>query len=455
MGSALRAEGREIWGFEKLGWYRRAWSEEESSLDQLRLTPAELNGEYGRVEPAGLLRMPAFAPFLRGLEPYTPLIRALQSVVIDPAAVLQFSYDWRLPVTHNAQRLALAAKIHLDSWRLHPAFRRLQVELPDIPPPRLVLVAHSMGGLLVRALPKEPSLDVKAVITLGTPFDGAPKALMILNSGRGGPIPLPREKLRRAAATMPGLHDLLPVFRCIDDPSGDSDPRRLTLEDVANCGGDPNLARASFNMHAMTSNAIVPHHRALVGTNQPTMQSLSVDGGVVTTYQHTFRPSLNGGFQRDRNGILLRVNEFGDGTVPKNSAMQGHTATLTLPQQHNALPRTVEGINAIRDIILESDPDLPRLGAGELGLSMPDLVKPQEYCYAEIVGIDNPSAVRVTVHDEMGRQMHRMAVVKADGAWYAPISVANAGIYTVRVAGTGLSPVSQMFMVDATAGLTH
>src|SRR5262249_57276154 len=115
---------------------------------------------------------------------------------------------------------------------------------PDGRPGRLVLVAHSMGGLVVRAMAAIPgAMDrVRAVVTLGTPFEGAAKAAVILNSGRGGPVPLPRRRMRRLAATMPGVHELLPTYRSVDD--GD-DVRRLTPADVAGLRRARGLAPAA------------------------------------------------------------------------------------------------------------------------------------------------------------------------------------------------------------------
>ena len=52
------------------------------------------------------------------------------------------------------------------------------------------------------------------------------------------------------AKTLPGLHDLLPTYRCLDDVDGDTEPVRLTPELVAEIGGDPELATASFAWHA-------------------------------------------------------------------------------------------------------------------------------------------------------------------------------------------------------------
>lgn len=190
MGSVLvdTATKRTLWGLNHIGWYSRAWSTGSSLRDLADLEP-------GRIKPRGLLRFPAWAP-LGYFEPYDRLVRHLKEMV-HPRAVCEFAYDWRLPVLHNARLLARAAHGHLATWRADPAHERLGVLQADPSPARLVLVAHSMGGLLTRALPlvegtedehgEIPTVteDIRATITLGTPFRGAAKAATVLANGRG------------------------------------------------------------------------------------------------------------------------------------------------------------------------------------------------------------------------------------------------------------------------------
>ncbi|MGH3625402.1 MAG: hypothetical protein ACRDQ5_27080, partial [Sciscionella sp.] len=188
MGSTLvdTVTGDTLWGLDRLGWYRQAWTSGES----LR---ALGNREPGRIVARGLLRFPAWAP-LGNFEPYTTLIRGLHTMVAHPDAVLEFGYDWRLPVLDNARLLARAAHAHLTAWRAHPTHDHARRISPDERPAQLVLVAHSMGGLLARALPlvegtndshgDVPALtpDIRATITLGTPFEGAAKVAVILGT---------------------------------------------------------------------------------------------------------------------------------------------------------------------------------------------------------------------------------------------------------------------------------
>ena len=72
-----------------------------------------------------------------------------------------------------------------------------------------------MGGLLAWLACQDPELakDVRATVTLGAPFYGAPKAALLLATGRGAKVP--HRRARRLAITLPGVYDLLPAYRCV------------------------------------------------------------------------------------------------------------------------------------------------------------------------------------------------------------------------------------------------
>ncbi|MET8162276.1 hypothetical protein ABZT47_38460 [Sphaerisporangium sp. NPDC005289] len=309
----------------------------------------------------------ALLPGLGGIEPYTRLAERVGQAVVHPAAVLEFAYDWRLPVRYNAALLAEAAHRHLADWRAHPAHQQARRHRPD---PRgrttgpagpagpgdpdardrgrqgqLMLVAHSMGGLLARALTLIPGAvdDIRAVVTLGTPYRGSPLAATLIGAGHGAPLPLPRDGLRRLAATMPGVHDLLPSYRCVD--TGD-DAVALTPAQVADLGGDADLAVDAARLHALLDLAAelgpatdspaaaaartrlgvtaeqargiiqsqahldaVTH--VLTGIDQPTVQSLTIHQSSVHPHRHTFSVHPDGELVRDRHGRLVHRGRHG------------------------------------------------------------------------------------------------------------------------------------------------
>jgi hypothetical protein len=54
-------------------------------------------------------------------EPYQRLVEAARATVVVPQAqVVEFPYDWRLPVAYNAGLLANRSVAALEAWRADP-----------------------------------------------------------------------------------------------------------------------------------------------------------------------------------------------------------------------------------------------------------------------------------------------------------------------------------------------
>ncbi|WP_436535218.1 lipase family alpha/beta hydrolase [Actinoplanes sp. HUAS TT8] len=431
MGSELvdTGTGETLWGLRDPRWYVKAWAG-GSALRALALTDDERAGHYGRVRATGLLRFPAFAPVLRGFEPYGRLLDGIRPVTRDPAAVAEFGYDWRLPVSHNAALLADFADAHLRAWRARSPG-------DDV---RVVIVAHSMGGLLARHLTTIPGAAdlVRRVITLGTPFYGAAKAVVLLSSGRGGPLPLPHARLRDLVRGLPGVYDLLPTYRCVDTGT---DARRLDVSDVRGLGGDGELAEAAFARAGRVARVALPGHVQVVGAHQPTTQSVRLDAGVAVGERWTCKPAAAGGIER--------VDLAGDGTVYRESAQLHDVAAMPLAQSHGAIARSNEAIIAVADVLTDRRTG-PWLGAGDLGLDLPDLVRPGVPFTVEVSGADHPLDVSCRVIDaSTDRMVQPVPLRRADGRIAGTVAVPAPGVYRVEAAGGGSSPVSQLVMADA------
>ena len=83
-----------------------------------------------------------------------------------PANFIEFPYDWRLSNAVSARRLAKAVVPALERWR------------KTSPDAKLVLVCHSMGGLVARwFLEMLGGAELtRTLITIATPYQGALKA---------------------------------------------------------------------------------------------------------------------------------------------------------------------------------------------------------------------------------------------------------------------------------------
>ncbi|MET9497742.1 hypothetical protein [Streptomyces sp. NPDC006552] len=449
MGSELRstATGEVLWGLSGAGWLLRAWTRREG-LAQLHLTEDELAGETGRIEATRLLRHGTWTPYLRGQEPYTDLLDMVLDHVASPAAVLPFPYDWRLPVATNGKLLAARARAHLTAWRDHPAHLAALRHRADQRPARLVFLAHSMGGLVTRSALDGTHLDdlaadTRTVITLGTPFYGSVKAAVILNSGRGAPVPLPHAKLRALCATMPGLHDLLPLYRCLR--AGD-DVRRLDAGDITALGGHPALARDSLAFHAGQQGVALPDHRTVVGTRQPTWQSLSLASGQVTAYEDGPRQNSDGTLIRDPHEGVRYFATHGDGTVYRDAAaLSGHVSTV--PVQHGDLARADSALDAVADILLEDLPTGPPLGEPGCGLTVPDLAEVGVPWRATVSATASAQGLTCTVTDTGTGAERRFPVRMQDGVPTATVTSEAPGLYRVEVETYDRYTVSQLVLV--------
>ncbi|WP_173073234.1 lipase family alpha/beta hydrolase [Phytohabitans rumicis] len=438
---------RTLWGFRDLRWYVRAWTT-GGGLTALRLTDEERAGVYGRVEATSSLRFPAFARVLAGLEPYTRLFDTVRAAVQPGVPVVDFAYDWRLPVAHNAGLLAERVHHELRRWHAHPAHDVARRVHPDGRPARVVIVAHSMGGLLARYLSTIPGAtdDIRAVVTLGTPFYGSVKAAVLLNAGRGAPFPSHRpwsqalrpaadEGLRRLAASLPGVHDLLPTYRCVNDGRRG---QRLDHDTAVALGADPDHARASAELHRRLADAPIPGHRPLVGTHQPTPQSFALREDTVSTEDGLWVDRAEGGVRWS--------NEAGDGTVYRGAASLDGTVHTYLPQQHGPLAKSSETRAFVHGVITELD--LDRLGppqaALELGLAVPDLACPGDAFTGLVTGVTGRRDATCHVIDAANGQLVSAPLidVDADGARVA-VRLPQPGLFRVEVAGGGYSPVSQ------------
>lgn len=338
-----------------------------------------------------MLRVPAFLPGLHGIEPYTALLRRLSDeVAIDPRAVGEFAYDWRLSVEHNGKLLARRCSEHLDHWRAVVT----SAGYADPAEVRIVLVAHSMGGLVARYATEVENARtlVRRIVTLGTPYFGAVKAVQMLATGKGAPVP--QRAARRLAVTCPGVYDLLPRYKCVAQPPGPLiqitdaaavQPRLLTPDDVAAVGASRQLAVEASNRYSRLDDAAGAESAVpisvLVGAEQPTLQSLSISSGECH-------------FER----ILMGIDHGGDGTVYRQAAAPLGATAFPVPQRHGALAKAPEAITFVRDKLVGADTG-PPLGTRPIGLDLPSAAGAGQMIEVEVSGTDNPVGVEVTSTD--------------------------------------------------------
>lgn len=430
MGSELvNAEtGTPIWGMSAKS-YANLWMG-GSLWEQLKVTDDERGGKTGRIKATGLLKAPAFAPLLRGLEPYTPLAAGLRSMVRHRDAVLEYPYDWRLPVAHNAAQLASVAGEHLKRWRAHPS---------GSSGAKLVLVAHSMGGLIARFFTEVlgGAAEVRQTIAIGTPHQGAVKAVFLLDGGRGAPLPLPRRRLSRLARTLPSVYDLLPSYRCVEEKGM---ARKLTPADIEGLGGDADLARDAAQLQQVLAQVPASGLYTIVGTDQPTLQSLELRDGVAEPQYY---------LHEDDGPIDWR----GDGTVYVQVATGGVEPVSSLPQTHGALARSPETIAAVRAVLTRRRLG-PPMGAVAVSLEVPESVAVNEPFDISVTSSGNGQSAKCRIVDaDTGMPVARPFLVRRPATLTGTAQLPRPGLYRVEVKDGGFSAVSELVMVADTASL--
>lgn len=442
--------GRTLWGAGTVLGYAAHWGH-RSGFDALAVTDTEREGRTGRVKATRLLSGPAWLPAFGGIEPYAKLRTAL-SRVVHPDAITEFAYDWRLSVEYNAVLLADRVQRHLYDWRHHPDHAAGRSAHPQQRDAQVVLVAHSMGGLVVRAMAALGNMDdVRTTITLGTPFGGSVKTIRALAEGRGLPVPLPADAVRHMAYTSPGLHDLLPAYRC---HLVDGDARIPSAAVIAQLGGNGELAAEAMAREGRLARVPLPGHVLFNGIKQPTPRSFEFRDGEVRLLRYGYQRNADDSVRCDAAGRPIEDDQGGDGTVYRYAAALPGTTARSFAQQHGALQRTASILDNICGLITEAENLDIMLGSSDFGLDAPDDVVAGTPFQVEITGDVDPARLTCAVEDVAKQdQVVSRPDPKKTGTIGAAVSVrlSRAGLFRIQVSG-GNDSVSTLVLSVAGGG---
>lgn len=440
MGSELRdSEGRVVWGANP-SVLSNAWL--KGSMFGLQVTPDELE-QGSRLTATRLLQAPAWAPFLHGLLPYSRLVNKLKGLCgNDARAVRSFPYDWRMAIDTHTADLLDACHHHLTVWK-----KVVRNEgLGDPSRVRLVIVAHSMGGLLARLALADSSLaaEVRLLITLGTPYFGSINALEMLATGNGD-LPVPEEAALRLARTCPGVYDLLPRYKCVR--TAPRKYRMLTTSDISGIG-DVHLARAAqqrWKSLDLLTEASWPTpflHVPVAGANQPTAASVSLNGGTVEPSS-----SLNGSV------------DYGDSTVWRKAAAPLGSDTHLITQKHMALAVTAQALDLIEDKVLNRDSG-PPLGTRPIGVRLPHTATAGREVSLTVLeqpgarGAQPGTPIGISATSKeltYGKVTHWGPGRSRDGTVVLSHPGLSPGLHQVSVRAGGFEPVTEIILVGSPA----
>jgi Lecithin:cholesterol acyltransferase len=307
-GSVLAKDGKEVWGTSS-GAIWRAISSGGDSIKALALTAGadpNIDGLGDGITATGLIQDVHIIPGLWKIDGYSAMIARLQSALGLELGknLLEFPYDWRRDNRFSARCLQRLSREWLKRWRDRSGNAKA----------KLILVAHSMGGLVSRYFLEVLGgwKDARALITFGTPYRGSLNALGYLANGYAKSIGPLTVDLSITMRSFTAIYQLLPAFECVDMGRG---ALRRVGEIEGLPGVDAERARDALAFYREMQNAQEQNAKLdeyskikyeifpIVGIAQPTFQSAAFVGGRITLLQTIDGKDLGG-----------------DGTVPRVSA---------------------------------------------------------------------------------------------------------------------------------------
>jgi pimeloyl-ACP methyl ester carboxylesterase len=422
LGSTLRRDGKLVWA-PSAGSVLRAIGTLGGSVERLKL-PIGIGDEfpYDGVEPGELMPdlhvLPGIWTAVKG---YDRLLARLRTLGYrDGANLIPVPYDWRLSCRYNARRLGEIVEPALERWR-HDGHDGA----------RVVFVCHSMGGLIARwYIEKRGGAEITAkLITLGTPYRGAAKALAQLVNGADPGVGRFRLQLTELARSMPSLHQLMPEYACLQAGDGlaKTTDVGITLPEL-----DPGMVADAMRFHTDLREAEAGRPASL----EDTYPILGTRQTTATTARLTdCRIELIDTYGREGN-------LFGDATVPIVAACRADVKmdsnTLRrVPDKHGNLQRNRAALDEVEGILTASSVVVKAAKPVELRVDVPELVRAGEAITVRVTPAEPVrQAMRLTVTSEQGALVEARVLRPSAGPVTASIDGLAPGAYSVDVGGT-------------------
>ncbi|MFE1437226.1 esterase/lipase family protein [Streptomyces sp. NPDC058739] len=431
---------------------RRVWGPAAPDIARPLIRPSALSMEENRsLLPVGLLptlgvawpvRVPGYDRLIRKLRNTFADVRvdtAVPGRPADPVAdVLLAPYDFRTGVAASAAHVR-----GMVEERLSGLSRKERQN-------RLIVIGHSMGGLVARYWlgPLGGAEDCRALITVGTPHGGAPKALDLLAGGvRLGP-----RKLRNVTEVFrgwPSAYDLLPRFPAISGADGRVHYPKDLSEQVFS-GFAPAASRA-YSMHTDIDSA----WQQLDGR----VDTVAVHGrGHETLLGATLSPTGVSGTLAAPAG-MPNPDWLGDGTVPAFGSIPADLADPRLwwPTAERHLP--MASASPVIELLRAYSGDTMAAVRGNEDDAVPGLGLDLEEFYpagkeitisARLAGA--PDGERTKVWVSVRRTGcpagEPVAADRLDDRWVAMLDPLEAGEYTVTVEAVNVVGVGRLACTD-------
>jgi hypothetical protein len=442
-GSVLKKDGRDIWNISG-GAVMSALMSFGQSIQDLKLEddPADLDDLGDGITAPEVIRDVHLLPGFWKIDGYTKMLRYIEETfdVTRGRNLFELPYDWRRDNRVAARRLARDGRAWLNAWRASSGASDA----------KLVLVGHSMGGLISRYFLEclDGWRDTRTLVTFGTPYRGSINALDTLVNGKK----IKFFDLTEIARSFTAIYQLLPTYPCYD--GGDGDLAYVDETDV------PNLARTkakdALDFHREIRTAVEAHLKEeaykegrydlgrVVGIKQPTQQSARRAG--------------------DRIDLLRTIagdDPGGDGTVPRPSATpleyEDDQGAAFSAERHASLQNDDHVLLQLTGVLTGNRINWSQFKGAvpmiELSLDVDDLYSTSDAVVVRARPDRDPGAslVAIAVNVETGEERARQQMAPRDDGWHeGELGPLPEGVYRLTAFGAGaVEPATDLVTVLA------
>ena len=354
--------------------------------------------------------------------------------LVDPdATVVAFPYDFRRSVEHIANDLDRVVRERAQGRRV-------------------VLVAHSMGGLVAAwwwAFLSE-GIDVAEIITLGTPYRGAAKALNVLVNGmRIGPyVP---QAVTDTVRTWDSVFDLLPHYQVVDGNDKYRYPYELPSGITSAVAGFSGKALNAYQKNQRLNDALV-NKVAESGRNPFTVY---YSQGHATLGHASIDTHSDGLVVAKGNPRAIPASwDGGDGTVPMFSTIpdvveRDVSRWRRLAGKHQDLVEEKSVFEHLSEYSRTRLPAAARGGGYEVSAYL-------QLDLDDVVLAGTEAEVRIRVVDKAGSVLepenvggnvggNRFLADRGDGGWWlVQLPALKEGVHSVMLSATGIPGVGRV-----------
>ena len=357
--------------------------------------------------------------------------------LVDPdATVVAFPYDFRRSVEQIANDLDRVVRERAQGRRV-------------------VLVAHSMGGLIASwwwAFLSE-GIEVDQIITLGTPYRGAAKALDVLVNGmRIGPFDV-RQAVTDTVRTWDSVFDLLPHYQVVEGNADSLYPHDLPAAITKTVDGFSDKAREAYRKNRRLHEALV-NKVAESGSNPFTAY---YSQGHATLGHASIDAHSDGLVVAKGNPRAIPASwDGGDGTVPMFSTIprvveRDVSRWRRLAGKHQDLVEEKSVFGHVSEYARDRLPPAARGGGYEvsayLQLDLEDVVLAGTEAEVRLRVVDKAGSVLDVgnVGGNVGGKRFR-AERCDDGWWSAQLPALEEGVHSLMLSATGVPNVDRLVL---------